>query len=245
MRRFHILVLLGFIVGYEWMVQLVKKPIIFPSILLILNELERIIISSSFISVVFATLVRTLLTFLIIFAISLILGLLSGYFNLLRIILSPLVTFLRTIPTISVTIILLIWFGRDLGPILIMALVIFPILYELILGSMNQVDSDLLDVCLLFGATGLEKFKALYYPQLLITLSSGIQATLGLSFKVMVMAEVMAQTSTGIGRQLNYEKTYLNMPAVFAWTIVLIVLVIIFEIISSYIIKELIRHLDS
>lgn len=217
MKRSRFLVLLGFIVGCELIVQLMKKPIIFPSTQLVLTELGHIIFSSSFISIVFTTLVRTLLTFLIIFIISLILGILSGYFNSLRVILSPMVTFLRTIPTILVTIILLIWFGRELGPIMIMALVIFPILYELILGSMNQVDSDLLDVCLLFGATGYEKFKALYYPQLLITLSSGIQATLGLSFKVMVMAEVMAQTSTGIGRQLNYEKTYLNMPAVFVY----------------------------
>lgn len=217
MKRSRFLVLLGFIVGCELIVQLMKNPIIFPSIQLVLTELGHIIFSSSFISIVFTTLVRTLLTFLIIFIISLILGILSGYFKSLRVILSPMVTFLRTIPTILVTIILLIWFGRELGPIMIMALVIFPILYELILGSMNQVDSDLLDVCLLFGATGYEKFKALYYPQLLITLSSGIQATLGISFKMMVMAEVMAQTSTGIGRQLNYEKTYLNMPAVFAY----------------------------
>ena len=85
----------------------------------------------------------------------------------------------------------------------------------------------------------------MYYPQFLKTLSSGIQATIGLSFKVMVMAEVMAQSSTGLGQMLNYEKTYLNMGAVFAWTIILIVLVMIFEVISSFLIDALIRHLET
>ena len=61
----------------------------------------------------------------------------------------------------------------------------------------------------------------------------------------MVMAEVMGQSQVGIGQQLNYEKTYLNMPAVFAWTIVLILLVMFFEIIIGYLIKKLIRHLDA
>ena len=123
------------------------------------------------------------MTFSCVFIISLILGVFSGYFKIIRLLLSPIVTFLRTVPTISVTIILLIWFGRDLGPIMIMALVIFPLLYELIGGAINDIDSDLLDVCLLFGATHFETFKALYYPQLLKILSSGVQATIGLSLK--------------------------------------------------------------
>lgn len=97
-----------------------------------------------------------------------------------------------------------------------MGLVVFPILYELILGAMNTVNTDLMDVCLLFGSTPLEKFKALYYPQVIVVLNSGIQATLGLSFKVMVMAEVMSQSRIGIGQAFNYEKTYLNMAGVFA-----------------------------
>ncbi|MEE1236473.1 MAG: ABC transporter permease subunit, partial [Turicibacter sp.] len=174
-----------------------------------------------------------------------VLGIISGYFKRIEWLLLPIVTFLRTVPTISITLILLIWFGKELGPIMIMGIVVFPILYELILGAMKQIDQDLLDVCLLFGTTKFEKFKALYYPQLLKTLSSGIQATIGLSFKVMVMAEVMAQSSTGIGQMLNYEKTYLNMGAVFAWTIILIVLVMIFEVISSFLIDALIRHLET
>ena len=245
MNRYSLLIIVGVMVCYELAVEIVDKPIILPSILLIFTELYRIIFSSSFVSIIWVTLVRTMMTFSCVFIISLILGVFSGYFKIIRLLLSPIVTFLRTGPTISVTIILLIWFGRDLGPIMIMALVIFPLLYELIGGAINDIDSDLLDVCLLFGATHFETFKALYYPQLLKILSSGVQATIGLSFKVMVMAEVMGQSQVGIGQQLNYEKTYLNMPAVFAWTIVLILLVMFFEIIIGYLIKRLIRHLDA
>lgn len=245
MKRYSISVIIGLMICYEIGVKIVQKPIILPSLTLIFSELIRIILSSSFVIIIQATLLRAMLTYLFVFMISLVLGIISGYFKRIEWLLLPIVTFLRTVPTISITLILLIWFGKELGPIMIMGLVVFPILYELILGAMKQIDQDLLDVCLLFGATKFEKFKALYYPQLLKTLSSGIQATIGLSFKVMVMAEVMAQSSTGIGQMLNYEKTYLNMGAVFAWTIILIVLVMIFEVISSFLIDALIRHLET
>ena len=245
MKRYSISVIIGLMICYEIGVKIIQKSIILPSLTLVFSELIRIIFSSSFVIVIQATLLRTILTFLFLFAIILVVGILSGYFKRIEWLLLPIVTFLRTVPTISITLILLIWFGKEFGPIMIMGLVVFPILYELIVGAMKQIDHDLLDVCLLFGATKIEKFKALYYPQLLKTLSSGIQATIGLSFKVMVMAEVMAQSSVGIGQMLNYEKTYLNIAAVFAWTTILIVLVMIFELISSLLIDALIRHLET
>ena len=245
MKRYSISLIIGLMICYEIGVKIVQKPIILPSLTLIFSELIRIILSSSFVIIIQATLLRAILTYIFVFMISLVLGIISGYFKRIEWLLLPIVTFLRTVPTISITLILLIWFGKELGPIMIMGLVVFPILYELILGAMKQIDQDLLDVCLLFGATHFETFKALYYPQLLKILSSGVQATIGLSFKVMVMAEVMGQSQVGIGQQLNYEKTYLNMPAVFAWTIVLILLVMFFEIIIGYLIKRLIRHLDT
>lgn len=244
MKRYSMSVIIGLMIFYEIVVKIIQKPIILPSLRLIFSELIDIVLSLSFVTIIGATLSRTILTFLSIFIISLVLGILSGYFKRIEWFLLPIVTFLRTVPTISITLILLIWFGREFGPVMIMGLVIFPILYELILGAMKQIDHDLLDVCLLFGATKIEKFKALYYPQLLKTLSSGIQATIGLSFKVMVMAEVMAQSTVGIGQVLNYEKTYLNIAAVFAWTAILIILVMIFELISRFVIDALIRHLD-
>ena len=245
MKRYSISVIIGLMIFYEISVKIIQKPIILPSLTLVFSELIRIIFDSSFMIIIQATLLRTILTFLFVFAISLVIGILSGYFKRIEWLLLPIVTLLRTVPTISITLILLIWFGKEFGPIMIMGLVVFPILYELIVGAMKQIDHDLLDVCLLFGATKIEKFKALYYPQLLKTLRSGIQATIGLSFKVMVMAEVMAQSSVGIGQMLNYEKTYLNIAAVFAWTTILIVLVMIFELISSFLIDALIRHLET
>lgn len=229
---------------YELFSRIVDKAIILPSCLEIMNEVIVIVSRADFGDIVFSTLSKTLTAFVSVLTISLVLGILAGYFKGLALFLFPMVTLLRTIPTVSIIIIILIWFGREVGPIFIVGLVVFPILYELISQSMNQVDADLRDVCYLFGGTPLEKFKALYYPQVLLSLYSGIQATLGLAFKVMVMAEVMAQSRLGIGQALNYEKTYLNMEGVLAWSILLMMIVLVFDAMVSYLMKKLLRGLE-
>lgn len=243
MKRYNLIGVICLIICYEWCAVLLDKPIILPSLQLVLLEMKRIISDPSFFQIVGATTVRTVKTYGTTFIVSLLLGIVAGYVPLIRSLLAPMINFLRAIPTISLTIILLIWFGQEYGPLMIMGLVIFPLLYELIENSMSRIDSDLSDVCKVFGATFLEKFKALYYPQILLALESGVQVTVGLSFKVIVMAEVIAQSSIGIGRQLSHEKTYLNMPAVFSWTLILVVLVMIFEILTQSLIKKMIRHL--
>ncbi|RXD24942.1 ABC transporter permease, partial [Acinetobacter baumannii] len=70
---------------------------------------------------------------------SLVVGILAGYYKVVAALLNPAMILLRTIPTVSLILILLIWFGRDLGPTIIVGLVIFPIIYELVVGSIKKV----------------------------------------------------------------------------------------------------------
>ena len=240
MKIYTVISMFIVLVVYEYFSFSVGKPLILPSGESILMEIFTIIRGTTFIEIISVTVVRTLVTFVCILVLSLVVGILAGYYKVVAALLNPAMILLRTIPTVSLILILLIWFGRDLGPTIIVGLVIFPIIYELVVGSIKKVDSDLKDVCLLFGCTIFEKF----FPNLIYALSSGVQATLGLAFKVMVMAEVMAQSRIGIGQALNYEKTYLNMAGVFGWTIILILIVMIFDFLISMIMKFLLRKLE-
>ncbi|HAX72046.1 MAG TPA: ABC transporter permease [Firmicutes bacterium] len=238
MKKEHVFSILCLMGSYEYLSIVVDKPIVLPRSLAIFEALVEIIISSEFLFIVWATVARTWLAFGLMIILSLGLGVLAGYHKGVRLFLEPVVTFVRSVPTISVMIIFLMWFGRDVGPIYIISFVVFPILYEFVLGAFSMVSDELVDVCHLFGSRGVEKFKALYYPHLLFQLRGGIKATLGLAFKVSVMSEVLAQTPRGIGQALNVEKTYLNMAGVFAWTLILIALVWGFEQLLQKVMKS-------
>lgn len=110
---------------YELFSRIVDKAIILPSCLEIMNEVIVIVSRADFGDIVFSTLSKTLTAFVSVLAISLVLGILAGYFKGLALFLFPMVTLLRTIPTVSIIIIILIWFGREVGPIFIVGLVVF------------------------------------------------------------------------------------------------------------------------
>lgn len=60
-------------------------------------------------------------------------------------------------------------------------------------------------------------------------LVSGCRVALGMSWKSGIMAEVLGTPKSSIGREMFAAKTYLQTDDLFAWTIVVIILSLIFE----------------
>lgn len=60
-------------------------------------------------------------------------------------------------------------------------------------------------------------------------LVSGCRVALGMSWKSGIMAEVLGTPKPSIGREMFAAKTYLQTADLFAWTIVVIILSLIFE----------------
>ena len=92
------------------------------------------------------TLLRTILGFLFAFTLSLILATLSHTSSFFKKAFAPIAVILRVLPTISVILLVLIWFYSDTAPYVITLLVIFPMLYKTVLDSMERVDPALLEM---------------------------------------------------------------------------------------------------
>ena len=78
-----------------------------------------------------------------------------------------------------------------------------------------------------------------YLPIIGPYLISSIIASLGLGLKVMVMAEFISQTPKTIGYSLNEEKMFLEIDNVFAWTIILILFMLIVEFVLKFVQKKM------
>lgn len=125
MKIYTVISMFIVLVVYEYFSFSVGKPLILPSGESILMEIFTIIGGTTFIEIISVTVVRTLVTFVCILVLSLVVGILAGYYKVVAALLNPAMILLRTIPTVSLILILLIWFGRDLGPTIIVGLVIF------------------------------------------------------------------------------------------------------------------------
>ncbi len=60
-----------------------------------------------------------------------------------------------------------------------------------------------------------------------------------MSWKSGIMAEVIGTPKPSIGREMYAAKTYLETSKLFAWTIVVVVLSVVFEVFFMWILKRL------
>ena len=61
----------------------------------------------------------------------------------------------------------------------------------------------------------------------------------GLAFKVMITSEYICQTQNSIGQVLYDAKSNLDMDVLIAWSIVIVVIVVIIELLFRYVNKKM------
>jgi NitT/TauT family transport system permease protein len=80
-------------------------------------------------------------------------------------------------------------------------------------------------------------FRYVTLPQVLPHFFASASIALGFAWKAVITAEILALPKLGIGRQMQFHKIHIEIPELFAWTL----LVIILSVILEYIIKRLLR----
>jgi len=147
-------------------------------------------------------------------------GLVPDVYRFLR----PVVTVLRTVPVISIVVIVLIVFGFESTPYAITFLMVFPILFQAAADGIRRIDPELVDVFKLEDGTLWGGLRHCYLPLLAADIRTALLQAAGLGVKVLVMAEYLAQTPRSIGNALYLAKVELDFGSVFAWTALLVLM---------------------
>ncbi|MFA7045836.1 MAG: ABC transporter permease subunit [Candidatus Izemoplasmatales bacterium] len=219
------LIFIGWIILYF----LVNHPLLCPSPWAVFQALIGIFSQRESLIIILMTLFRLLLALLA----STILGVGLGYVasqkkNLERL-LHPVITILRTIPVISILVIMMILLGLHLTPYLITFLMIFPLVYQATIDSVHAIDSAYLDIYHLDDDRWISGFRHCYFPLIRGRLTTAFLQSAGLGIKVLAMAEYFTQTPNSIGMALNQARVNLEYDRVFAWTLCLIFLAVLLE----------------
>ncbi len=176
-----------------------------------------------------ASFARITIGFLLSFTAGFLLAVLCYHFKLLRDIITPLMVTLKIVPMISFVIMLLIWVGNQALTIYLSFLIVLPLIYTNTLEGLNAVDRDLLEAAKEYGCSRWYRFYYFYRPTLMPFVISACRIALGMSWKSGIMAEVIGTPKPSIGREMYAAKTYLQTANLFAWTIVVVVLSLLFE----------------
>lgn len=216
-----------------------NNDLVLPSVSSVGKSLIKILSKRGTYLIIFNTIYRLIFALVIAFLVSLILAMLSYVFKWFSTFLAPIIALIRTIPVATIIIILLMILGNKNSPYVICSLVVLPIMYEANINGLNSIDKNILEEVKMISKTNMLVIKDIYIPLVYPYLLSGVITSFGLGLKVMVMAEFICQTPNTIGYVLNQEKTFLEIDNVFAWTIVLIIFILIIELVLESLRKRI------
>lgn len=164
------------------------------------------------------------------------LAVLSYKISLIKILLSPFMLTIKSMPVASFTVLALLWLNNSSNlAVLISFAMTLPVIYVNVLTGIQQRDEGLAQMAKIFRIGAVRRLIYIDMPQVIPYFSSAFLISTGLAWKSGVAAEVIGITKNSIGGAIYDAKLVLSTEDVLAYTIVIILL--------SYIIEKLISLL--
>lgn len=245
-RAFHNLIYSVLAVALMWIAWLVAffaagNDLVIPSVMETFSSMGRLFLQATFWRAFGATLIRTLVSFLLALFPALALALLSDSFSWIRSLLYAIVAVLRTVPTMAVILIFLIWTTPKVAPVLVTWLVSFPMLYAEFLSALDGVGEEYREMAAAYRISRLKQVFSVYLPLSAPVALGGVGAQLSLALKVMVSAEILSKTYQSVGGMMSEAKMYFEVPELFALTILVVLLGMLLEGVCSLAKRFLVR----
>lgn len=222
---------------WEILAQTKNEPMLFPDLgeisktLFNLFNLRTLKIGSY-------TLIRIIISVISSSIIAILIGLLYIWKKETYAFFSPIITMMRSIPLIIISIFLVILFSDKISPLIITTLVILPISTQGIITAIDNIDPVLKDDLKLLNISPVKSLIYIYIPLIKEYILMIFIQTFGLGVKVMIMGEFFAYVDIGVGKTLSSIKSGYAMNELIAWGILIVLFVGIIEILTKYLVSR-------
>ncbi len=231
------------VIVYAIISKVVGVELIAPSVGSTLKEFFAMFGKGEFYKAVGGTLLRAFIAYVLSFVLAFALAALTKLWKPLRRAFSPIVALIRVLPTMSLILLALIWFNSFQSTVLVAFCIVFPMLYTGFCDAIESVDKDLIEMSRVYAVDKRRLVTKLYIPQTLPLVFTSIKSSIGLNLKLIISAEVLAQTADSMGLYMQLAKINLDTAVLLAWTIVAILLGGLFEGIVTLIQKKAVKWL--
>lgn len=208
----------------------VQNAIAMPKIPETISALGDLLSKGTTYLIIAQTILRIFGTILIAFTIAIVLVIFSSLSKRFAAFINPLISLFKTMPVAVIILFLLFVFGGSKAPFFVAILVVMPIMYEATYNGVKNIDKTLIEEVRMFSNINFYVVRKIFLPLAFPYALLSILQSIGLGLKVMVMAELIAQTKNSIGYEMAYYKSFLSMEYVFAWGIIMVLFVIVVEV---------------
>ena len=187
------------------------NPKLFPSVLAVAKSFVTMSLDGSLQTHVYASFTRVLVGFSVGIALAIVFGFLIGWFQVVRLLMDPVINFFRSLPPIALIPLMIILFGIGETPKVIVLIYasFFPALV-VIYQSLVSLDPIYIRAGKTLGATDMEIFKRIILPQLVPHIITACRVSLGVCWATLVAAELIA-AQKGIGAMMVEAQNFFQM----------------------------------
>lgn len=210
----------------------IGNELVLPSLSESLLEMGKLFMKASFWQALLNTCLRSLYAFLISLIFGGIFAVIAYMVPTFQHIFTPIISVFRTLPILAVLLILLCFLGAGEAPIAVACLSLFPILYTGVLAGLSSVDENLNKVARLEGASLFTRIVKIYLPLSSPYILREAGGALAFSLKLILSAEVLAQTAKSLGGMMQEAKIYGELPTLFALVLITFLIGFCVEILS-------------
>lgn len=217
----------------------IKNDYILPGVGQTLGQFFALFGQGNFYVALGNTVARTLISFAISFALAALFAALSSVCAPFKAMSACIISVVRTLPTMAITLMLLIWTSPRVAPAIVTALVLFPMLYAQFIAAIEGVDVNLLEMAKVYKISRRDKLLKIIAPAVAPEVISQMGAGLSMGLKVMVSAEVLSYTLNSFGGMMQQARLYSQMPLFAALTLMCILVGLVLELLS-YLLRKLV-----
>ena len=219
---------------------IIDSKLILVSPLTVVGHLFVFIKEAEFWSTVLSSFVKIIGGFLLALLTGSMWAALSAKYKGIKQLLWPVILAIKTVPVASFIILALFWFSSQNLSVFISFLMVFPIIYTNVLKGIEETDEKLVEMAEVFQISSINKIRSLYIPQIMPYFRAGCSISLGLCWKSGIAAEVIGMPAGSMGERLQQAKVYWETADVLAWTVVIVIISLVFELLFLKILDKII-----
>ncbi len=219
-----------------WMV---GRDFILASPLAVIKRLGELAPTWDFWTTVGLSLGRITLGFALAAVVGSLLAALAATLRVVDVLLSPLISAIRSVPVASFIILVLLWADSGKLATITAFLIVLPVVYGNVSEGIHQRDRKMLEFASVFRIPRRRRILAIDIPAVRPYFAAACRIGVGLAWKSGVAAEVIGVIDGSIGERLYEAKIFLDSASLFAWTIVIVALSMACEAIVLRLVKQL------
>lgn len=234
-----LLAILFWIAVWQVGASMVHNSLVLPSPWVTLTGLSGVVSDPDFFKDIGMTLLRVFGGIAVSVLLGITVGMISGLNRIVHELMLPFVTVVRTLPVVSVSILINLWIKSGWVPLMVTFLVCFPITWTNVVEGIHNTSRNLLEMAALYHVPFKRVLSDIYLPTLKPYCASALMNVIGMGWRSTVTSEVLANALPSIGMNLYYAKVYLETETLFSWTLIVVVCSFVLEKLMVWFLRKI------